>query len=264
MTYLEIDNKKYFYRISKKAVDQKTAVICIHGSGSDGVVWSYQLSRLSRYYKIIIPDLPGHGRSEGPGLNSALQYAEWLEKFATGLGLDTFFLMGHSFGGAIVQEFARIHPSRLNGIVLVSTGLRFMFSRLYRGIVEGQGDVMMASLDDLKEMPEKFRRSFEILRKNSGKSLHGDLMAASLFDSSSWVSSMKIPAVVVWGANDQITSRKFSEELAARLPLSRFTVIEGAGHLVMVEARTEFNKIINEFMDACCGSSVFAKGGKIA
>ena len=101
MPYEIINKKKCFYRLSKKPCDKKRAIIFIHGSGGEGSVWGYQLSLLSESFRLIIPDLPGHGKSEGVSFETVKEYALWLNDFAEGLGLSSFYLAGHSLGGAI-------------------------------------------------------------------------------------------------------------------------------------------------------------------
>ena len=118
MPYVMVNNYSCYYAISKRAPEHGPAAVCLHGSGADGIVWSYQLSRLSSTYRVIVPDLPGHGRSGGQPLDSAYAYAAWLEDFCRALNLASFFLLGHSFGGAIVQEYARCHPHKIKGAVL--------------------------------------------------------------------------------------------------------------------------------------------------
>ena len=93
MPFVTVNGEQYYYRISKRAPDNGRTAICLHGSGADGVVWSYQLSRLSRYYKIIIPDLPGHGRSGGMALSSVDEYSAWLDRFTDELGIKSFFFL---------------------------------------------------------------------------------------------------------------------------------------------------------------------------
>jgi len=114
--------------MSKRASADTPAAICLHGSGACSVVWSYQVSRLSKQIRIIAPDLPGHGQSQGAALESAESYARWVDRFAQALELDAFFLLGHSFGGAIVQEYARLYPEKLKGMILIATGAKFKLS----------------------------------------------------------------------------------------------------------------------------------------
>jgi pimeloyl-ACP methyl ester carboxylesterase len=221
----------------------------VHGSGSDGIVWSYQLSRLSSRYRIIVPDLPGHGRSEGPILDSVPAYAAWLEKFCNALNLDAFFLMGHSLGGAVVQEYAHSNPHRVRGMVLVGTGTRFMLSRIYRELCESGAPPGRAGAAERENRADPFHEGYELLRSQGSGTLHADLMAAARFDSSEWVGSLVAPAMVIWGSGDVITRREMPEELAGKLPRGRLQIIEGAGHVVMIDARNEFNRLVAEFIE---------------
>jgi pimeloyl-ACP methyl ester carboxylesterase len=223
--------------------------VCLHGSGADGIVWSYQLSRLSSQYRVIAPDLPGHGRSEGQPLDSAHAYAAWIEDFCLALNLSAFFLMGHSFGGAIAQEYARCHSHKIRGMVLVGTGIRFVLSRAYRELCERVASPTADDTTVSAMLPESFKKSYALLLGQSSAALHADLFAAARFDSSTWVESLRVPALIIWGSRDEITPRELPEELARKLPVARFHIIQGAGHVVMVDARNEFNKAVADFID---------------
>ena len=63
MAEVMVDGAVCEYRVSKRAPADGPVIVCVHGSGGDGVVWSYQVSRLSREYRVIVPDLPGHAGS---------------------------------------------------------------------------------------------------------------------------------------------------------------------------------------------------------
>ena len=212
MPSVKVNNNSCYYAISKRAPEHGPVAVCLHGSGADGIVWSYQLSRLSSRYRVIVPDLPGHGRSEGQPLDSPDAYAAWLEDFCRALNLSAFFLMGHSFGGAIAQEYARCHPHKIRGMVLVGTGMQFVLSRTYRELFEHG---VLATADVTTEsamLPESFKKGYELLLGQSSAALHADLFAAARFDSSAWVESLRMPSLVIWGSRDEITPRELPEE----------------------------------------------------
>jgi pimeloyl-ACP methyl ester carboxylesterase len=243
--YVKIDNTGYYYRVSKRGLDKKIAAVCIHGSGADGVVWSYQLSRLSRDYKIIIADLPGHGRSGGKPLESTGAYAKWLEQLRTALDLSSFFIFGHSLGGAIAQEYARAYPEKIKGLVLVSTGTAFRISKVYNEISNTS-----RNSEEAAQKWDEYSKAYEALSQIGDKeTLLKDMPAAAAFDSTGWISSIKIPALVIWGSEDIITPRDMLEELAGGLTKGDLCIIEGGGHVVMVDKPNEFNYAVKKFME---------------
>ena len=254
MARVTIDSNEYHYRISKRGIDKEHAVVCLHGAGADGLVWGYQVSRLSKYFKIIVPDLPGHGRSGGRPLTSAKEYSAWLDQFTTALGLSSFFLIGHSFGGAIAQEYVRVYPDKIKGLVLVGTSTVFRLSRMYRKLYEKGVDLSAEDIIDNisscgMDIPDSFKRGLTMLREIGNDALEADLLAAGLFDSSDWISSIKQPVLIVWGADDVITARDLPEEMNQSLPGSELCIIPNAGHVVMIDRRNAFNEAVKDFIE---------------
>ncbi|MEA3486733.1 MAG: alpha/beta hydrolase [Thermodesulfobacteriota bacterium] len=254
MALVTIDGNEYHYRISKRGIDKEHAVVCLHGAGADGLVWGYQISRLSKHFKIIVPDLPGHGRSGGKPLTSVKKYSAWFDQFTTALGLSSFFVIGHSFGGAIVQEYARAHSDKIRGLVLVGTSTVFRLSRMYRKLYEKGIDLLAEdAIDNISscgmDVPDSFKRGLAMLREMGNDALQADLLAAGLFDSSDWISSIKQPVLIIWGADDVITARDLPEEMNQRLPGSELCIIPKAGHVVMIDRRNAFNEAVKDFID---------------
>ncbi|MBA2248789.1 MAG: alpha/beta hydrolase [Chitinophagaceae bacterium] len=103
-------------------------VVLLHGFGEDGSIWKYQADQLQKNFRVIVPDLPGWGRSEM--LNekeiSIEVYSEIIKKIldqeldtsAIPAGHDKVALIGHSMGGYIAMGFAEKYPENLNGLGL--------------------------------------------------------------------------------------------------------------------------------------------------
>jgi pimeloyl-ACP methyl ester carboxylesterase len=119
MPELFYNNKKIFYTVSGRG----RAVMLLHGFGEDGRVWEKQEEKLKENYKVIVPDLPGSGKSEElEGTYSIQDYAEVIKAIADkemeGRKQKTFSLIGHSMGGYITLAFAEKYPSMLNSFGL--------------------------------------------------------------------------------------------------------------------------------------------------
>src|SRR3990172_3189208 len=94
--------------------------------------WEYQLSHFMRGYRVVAPDLRGHGQSDAPFTNYAMdELVEDIETVRQALRLpERFILAGHSFGGSICIEYAAAHPEHLEKLVLISTAGEYPLPRI--------------------------------------------------------------------------------------------------------------------------------------
>ena len=251
MPYTTINEIRVFYRKSKKTNNVKKTIIFIHGSGGDGFVWEQQLNGLSDFITVIIPDLPGHGKSEGLCFGSAKDYAGWLNDFAECLKISSFYIAGHSLGGAIVQEFAASYPEKTEGLILVGTGLFFDISKEYMELL--QTDFKAAiniSCENAyagKVSEELYKKGYQMLLENGKNTLYKDMLSSESFDGSELFLSNN-PCLILCGQEDRITNPALSRELSKKINKSTFHVVPKAGHLVMIEAADETNRAIESFV----------------
>ena len=253
MPYVTIDSIKYFYRESDSAGNKAASIIFIHGSGGDGSVWENQLEKLGRDYEIIIPDLPGHGKSEGSVFVTAEKYARWLESFSEKLNLQPFYLAGHSLGGAVAQAFARSFPKKTRGLILTGTGAAFNVLKEYLLLVLHDFDtaVKTSCISAFSTPVSKglYERGREMLLRNGKDTLYSDMLSCEQFNSRPWISSVKKPAVVICGSDDKITPCRLSRDLSGLIYGSCLKIVSGAGHMVMMEAWEEFNEAVAGFVE---------------
>ena len=97
------------------------AVLCLHTAGQSGVQWRETLQQLpGAGYRVIVPDLPGHGRSDaaaaGP-IDDLSLYAEWCRRLLAALGVGRAYLVGCSIGGRIALDLAARAPELALGVV---------------------------------------------------------------------------------------------------------------------------------------------------
>jgi pimeloyl-ACP methyl ester carboxylesterase len=111
-----------------QVIGQGAPVMLVHGFGEDGRIWEYVESRLSSQYTLIIPDLPGSGKSEcldaneaGDGVSSTPSLEDLSKALKAVLdaeGHSSCTMIGHSMGGYITLSFERLFPGVLNGLGL--------------------------------------------------------------------------------------------------------------------------------------------------
>jgi pimeloyl-ACP methyl ester carboxylesterase len=254
MPQVTINNTHCYYSLAACSGIPAGTLVLLHGSGGDGSVWENQAADLSRSLRVVIPDLPGHGRSGGAAL-SVPAAAEWLKQLSISLDLAPFFLVGHSLGGAIAQEFARIHPQTLRGLVLAGTGMRLPvppeYLQLVKDDVAAAIEVSCARAYAPGVAPELVSRGRGMLQRNGQAALYNDLTACAAFDSSAWIGSVELPALVICGRDDRIVDCGLAREIAHSLPRGSLHLVPGAGHMLMHEAPEEFNAALQHFIRAC-------------
>lgn len=113
--FIHYKNAAVFYRITGKG----KPVVLIHGFGEDGDIWQKQVSVLKEHVTLIIPDLPGSGRSELiPGANIET-YSEVIRAILSEEQINRCDMMGHSLGGYITLSFAEKYPQALSSFGLL-------------------------------------------------------------------------------------------------------------------------------------------------
>src|SRR5512140_2603653 len=99
----------------------KEAVILVHGWTCDETSWDFQIPELSRKYRVITLDLPGHGKSDPPkdGKFSMAVFARAVEAVRAEAKIDKAVLVGHSMGTPVIREYAKLYPKHVVGLVPV-------------------------------------------------------------------------------------------------------------------------------------------------
>ena len=98
-------------------------LILVHGYLGSSEMWKFQKDFLSKNFRIISPALPGFGEShKAKSLNSINLMAKFIINEIDKKEIEKFNLMGHSMGGMIVQEIAKIFGERINKLICFATG----------------------------------------------------------------------------------------------------------------------------------------------
>ena len=227
-------------------LDRGRLLLLVHAAGSNAGMWRRQLDGLGREHSVVAPDLPGHGRSPSlDGLPSIDAYADFVASFVRTLALRRFVLVGRSMGGAIGMALAAGRPELLAGLVLVCTAARFALAPERLGAAR---DVARGRLPQ-QFTTETFSPStgMEVMReawteqvKTDPRVRWTDLLACQGFDAGALLGRIRIPTLVVAGADDQLTPVARAEELARGIAGARLEVIANAGHQAPLEQADAF------------------------
>ncbi|MGB9776588.1 MAG: alpha/beta fold hydrolase [Anaerolineae bacterium] len=235
MPFAQIGGQALFYTLSGRG---GPALILIHGAGGNHLHWPAALRRMPGA-TVYAVDLPGHGRSEGPGRERIEDYAADIVRFMDAVGVPRAVLVGHSMGGAIAQMTALTAPERVAGLVLVGTGARL---RVAPAILDGILQDARGTLDLITEWawgpeadPAMVARGRQMMARVHPSVVGGDFAACDRFDVRERVGEITAPTLVITGSEDRMTPPKFGQWLAEHIPGARFVLVEGAGHMVMLE-----------------------------
>ncbi len=227
-------------------------LVFIHGAGGSTLSWAFQRPHFEGSYQVILADLPGHGNSEGPSCDSVGGYADALKDALTFNKVPAAFIVGHSMGGAVAIDLAMRYLALVRGIVLIGTGARLkVYPEILEGIVKDKEKTARMIIDTAfsPAFPEKLKEKvFTEYMKNDAKTVFNDFTACDGFNVMGQLGSLSVPALVICGKEDRFTPVKYSHYLTDTIPGAGLVLIEGAGHMVMIERPAEVNRSIEEFI----------------
>lgn len=247
MPYTEVNGERCFYNGAVQ--EDGLPLILIHGSGGNCRHWIHQSNASGAMFNPLAVDLPGHGRSEGTPSDSVAVYRDWVRAFTHSLKLTNFVLAGHSLGGAIALDYALQYPEDLIALVLVGSGARLRVAPvILESLRAGQHPAGMVEhsygpLADEQLLKRAGREAASI----APDLFLADLTACDRFDVMNRLAQIKLPALIVCGTEDRLTPLKYSRFLEQSLPWSEIVEIEGAGHMVMLEAPDALNRALAKF-----------------
>jgi len=220
--------------------------VFIHGYGGNATQWQYQLNTFSLENRVIALDLRGHGRSDKPsGDYSMPQILTDLENALDVLGVTgKIVLIGHSFGGAVITEFATAHPNRVERLVLIATAGEFHLNPLYRLLLR---------------FPLPVLRSLGTFMRN-WLSAPPHVMHAWYYQNvlpwNGWglFRDISVPTMVIRGHRDRVFDKALFEEVSRTILGAEDVDVGASGHMVMLERREAVNRAIQRFLDQSQGS----------
>jgi N-formylmaleamate deformylase len=134
--------------IAVATIGSGPTMILLHGIGSSGMSWMPVMSRLAELYRLIIPDLRGHGQSGQPDHGYHLaDYADDLERIVAWAGEPHPLIVGHSLGGLTAITWAKRHPNQASAIVLEDMPLSGGVDRA--PMLEGWSQLAAMSVEDV-------------------------------------------------------------------------------------------------------------------
>ncbi len=253
----ELENKSVHASNAGQELDQKKeTIIFLHGSGLSHIVWSLvEQFFSSKNYNVLSIDLPGHGNSDGPCLHTIEDIADWLEKVFVKLKLEKVILVGHSQGCLEMLEYSNKYKSRLKKLVFMGGSYKMPVNKDLIDLAEkGDSDAVKLMMKWCYEGSKKFIGGNPIKRiiqspRDISEILGVDLVACNNYvNGSNAVKTIDCPTMFVFGALDKMVNIEIGKKFANMVDNSTTHVIDGCGHMIMIEKAFEMREKVLEFL----------------
>ena len=219
--------------------------ILIHGSGGDHRVWALQTARLPGAFVIDLP-----GRPDGEPATDLATLADACAAAIASVDPPRV-IVGHSLGGAVALEVARREPDLVDGLVIVSSaaclGIPDATVARARDDFAAERERLVAGSFADPDTPMA-RHARAALDACGPLTLAADYAACRSVDLCGRLGALRVPVLLIVGADDPFTPPRFSEELARELPMSQMVVIPGARHMPMAEFDDTVNQLIAAYL----------------
>ena len=249
-----------YLQYAEQGIFTGTAVIFLHGIGDSWHSFEPVLKALPENIHAFAVSLRGHGDSEKPATGYTINhFATDVDQFIKVKELKSVYVVGHSMGGMVAQQFVLDHPQLTKGMVLIDSDANFNDNPGMHGFFQ-QALKLDGPID--RKFMDEFQRSTlakpidpdyynllvsEGMKVPAGvfKSSFAGMMQADFRDE---LKNIKVPALIFWGNKDNICSIKDEEQLLRDIPHAKFMIYENTGHALHWEEPARFTNALTSFI----------------
>ena len=254
----QLENKNIHASDSGQGIDiNKDTMVFLHGSGLSHIVWSLAEQFFSsKNYNVLSIDLPGHGNSDGPCLDSIEKIADWMEKVFDKLKLKNLILVGHSQGCLEILEYSSRYKERLKKLVFVGGSNKMpVHPDLIELAQSGHSDSVKLMMKWGYEGSKKFIGGNPVEKiiqspRDISEILAVDLNACNNYSNGSEAAKViDLPSMLIFGELDKMVNLEAGKKFSNLIKNSTTHVIKGCGHMIMIEKAFEMREKILEFLN---------------
>jgi sigma-B regulation protein RsbQ len=230
-------------------------VVLVHGWTCDETTWSEQVPVLSKKYRVLTLDLPGHGKSGAPadGNLSMELFARAVEAVRAEAKADHVVLVGHSMGTPVIVQYARLYPQHVAALVFVD-GL----VTLGAGRGPAPDPSQMSGPDGRKNREVMIRGMFSASTTPANQTKILDMMLAApdstaagamnaTFDPAIWKADVfTLPILGIYAEKSALGNQAYMKD---HFPNLEYHEVAGTGHFVMLDKPEEFNALLLAFLN---------------
>ncbi len=215
------------------------AIMFVHGYGGCAETWEYQVNHFARGYRVVAPDLRGHGQSDAPFTSYTMsELVDDINTIAETLGLpEKFILAGHSFGGSICVEYANACPERLEKLILISTAGEYPLPRAASWLSR----VPAAAFRPWWKYRPRWNAEVHVMKR---------MMLNNMRKWQGWplLRNIHTPTLIITGERDRYFPRRVFDEVSKMVPGAEVIDIGASKHKVQLERHPAVNRAIERFI----------------
>jgi pimeloyl-ACP methyl ester carboxylesterase len=246
------------HKIHYKSLGQgETALVLVHGWTADLTSWRYQVPAFAGKVRVVLLDLPGHGKSEAPKIDYTMDvFARAVDAVLADAGVKKAVLAGHSMGTPVVRQFYRRYPDKVLALVAVDGRLQKIDlppEVMQKIVAQFEGPDFKAAVGKFidgmiaKDAPEKVRKHLKESYPAAPPHVAVSAMKGML-DPALWKDDpIKVPLQVIL-AKGPFWTRAYEKYVRELAPGVDYQVMDGVGHFLMMERPKEFNERLTAFL----------------
>jgi 3-oxoadipate enol-lactonase len=249
--------------VNAAQIGEGQPLFLLHSLLSDRASFDAVALRLSQSFRVVVPELPGFGRSQAVDSGLADIADRMAEAIGDAAGGEDAIVLGNGYGGFVALQMAIRHPKIATRLILADSGATFSEAgrEAFRNMATASKAKGLAAITDtaMRRLfaPEFQETHSELMRDRREAFLKTDpevfrAACAQLaeLDLRPELAKVKMPVLVVVGEHDEATPPPMSRELAALLPDVRLKIIPGCAHVPQLQAPKLFLETIADFLPA--------------
>jgi long-chain acyl-CoA synthetase len=210
-----------------------------HGFAGAAESFEFQINYFAPNYRVVIPDLRGHGQSDAPYSDYTMpELVADMHRIVEHLKLpEKFVLVGHSFGGSICVEYANAHPERIEKLILIATAGEYPLPK----IVSWVGRLPLNLVRPLWRFRKKWDAELHVMQR---------MMMNNLRKWQGWplIRNLTMDTMVITGERDNYFPRHVFEDVGKMIPHAEILDVGVSKHKVQLERHQAVNRAIERFI----------------
>ncbi|MGV8951012.1 MAG: alpha/beta fold hydrolase [Cypionkella sp.] len=239
---------------------QGAPLVLVHGYLAGSAIWAAERATLSQHYDVICPDLAGFGQSAALLAPETIAgHAQNVLDLLDSLGITDFALLGHSMGGMVVQDMARLAPHRIHTLILYGTGPQGVLPGRFETIDQSRARIIADGLGPTArriaatwflqgEAAAGFALCAALGQQTTFQAALASLTAWQHWDGRAALAQIRARTLVLWGSHDRSYEWSQPHALWRGIPKADLAVVPGCAHNVHMEKPQLFHALLLDFL----------------